>query len=186
MPKTIDAEILLPIATIKDKGLIYRGIYATEGIAWHFFPHSTDGFTQQGDYYVKQFDYRISDPTKTAYRIDDVVYNYIHYETKQGGVYFYYENNGNEVFAAQGQMGGNISLNIPVGMGIPQSLYYGESQHTVFDNPLMINGTAPYGSSEDDYVWKVVYNTVSEIGEVIGSDTQENQSWTEVKQQFNI
>ena len=29
MPRIIDAEIILPIATIKDKGLIY-GIYATE------------------------------------------------------------------------------------------------------------------------------------------------------------
>jgi hypothetical protein len=29
MPKTIDAEIVLPIATIKDKGLIYRGNCAT-------------------------------------------------------------------------------------------------------------------------------------------------------------
>lgn len=57
---------------------------------------------------------------------------------------------------------------------------------TANEGTLMIDGTAPYGSSEDDYVWKVVYNTVSEVGDVIDSSTQENQSWTEIKQNFNI
>ena len=177
-PITATVEVEVPLIVVKDKGFIYRGIYVTEGMAWHFFPQSTEGFTQQGDYYVKHFDYRISDPTKTAYRIDDVVYNYSHYEAKQGGVYFYYENNGNEVFAAQGQMGGNIGLNIPVGMGIPQSLYYGESQHTVFDNPLMINAKAPYGSLETDAVWTVSTSTLSPIGEVISTTIAENQIWS--------
>lgn len=187
MPKTIDAEIVLPIATIKDKGLIYRGIYATEGMAWNFSPQSTEGFVQQGDYYVKQFNYRISDQTKVAYLINDVRYNYSRYEAKQGGVYFYYANNGTEIFAAQGQMGGNASLNIPVGLGIPESLYFGEEQHTVYDYPIMINGKAPYGSSEDDAVWTVYINPLDEFGNVVDEEIEVlyNQVWSEIKQMYN-
>ena len=176
----VEAEFVMPTQIIIDKGYIYRGITSTEGIAWHFFPHSTDGFLQQDDYYVKQFDYRISDPTKTAYMIDDVIYNYSHYVSKLGGVYFYYENNGNEVFAAQGQMGGNISLHIPVELGIPESLYYGDAQHTVYDYPMMINGKAPYGSSEDDAVWKVYYNEVDYQGTVVSTTIQENVKWSDI------
>ena len=176
----VEAEFVMPTQIIIDKGYIYRGITSTEGIAWHFFPHSTDGFLQQGDYYVKHFDYRISDPTKTAYMINDVIYNYSHYETKQGGVYFYYENNGNEVFAAQGQMGGNVSLHILVELGIPESLYYGDAQHTVYDYPMMINGKAPYGSSEDEAVWKVYYNEVDYKGTVVSTTIQENVKWSDI------
>lgn len=187
MPKTIDAEILLPIATIKDKGLIYRGVYATEGLAWHFFPQSTTGFTQEGDYYRKQYDYRITDQTKVSYKVNGIRYNYSRYEAMHGGVYFYYASDGTEIFAAQGQIGGNVSLNIPVELGIPESLYYGEEQHTVYDYPMMINGKAPFGSSEDDAVWTVYINPIDEFGNVVEEEIEvlENQIWSEIEQMYN-
>ena len=95
-------------------------------------------------------------------------------------MYFYYENNGNEVFAAQGQMGGNVSLHIPVKLGMPESLYYGEEQHTVYDYPMMINGKAPYGSSEDEAVWKVYFNEVNYQGTVVSTTIQENVKWSDI------
>lgn len=176
----VEAEFVMPTQIIVDKGYIYRGITSTEGPAWHFFPQSTAGFTQEGDYYKKQFDYRITDQTKVAYKVNDVRYDYSRYEANQWGIYFYYANNGTEIFAAQGQVGGNVSLRIPVELGIPESLYYGEEQHTVYDYPIMINGKAPYGSSEDDAVWKVYFNEVDYKGTVVSTTIQEDVKWSEI------
>jgi hypothetical protein len=52
---------------------------------------------------------------------------------------------------------------------------------------LMINGKAPYGSSEDDAVWTVYINPLDEFGNVVEEEIEvlENQIWSEIKQMYN-
>ena len=52
---------------------------------------------------------------------------------------------------------------------------------------LMINGKAPYGSSEDDAVWTVYINPLDEYGNVVEEEIEvlENQIWSEIKQIYN-
>lgn len=52
---------------------------------------------------------------------------------------------------------------------------------------LMINGKAPYGSSEDDAVWTVYINPLDEFGNVVEEEIEvlENQIWSEIKNMYN-
>ena len=52
---------------------------------------------------------------------------------------------------------------------------------------LMINGKAPYGSSEDEAVWTVYINPLDEFGNVVEEEIEvlENQIWSEIKQMYN-
>lgn len=47
-------------------------------------------------------------------------------------------------------------------------------------NTMMINGKAPYGSREEDAVWKVYYNEVNHQGTVVSTTIQENVTWREI------
>lgn len=57
----------------------------------------------------------------------------------------------------------------------------------VTDTPIMINGKAPYGSSEDDAVWTVYINPLDEFGNVVEEEIEVlyNQIWSEIKQMYN-
>lgn len=52
---------------------------------------------------------------------------------------------------------------------------------------LMINGKAPYGSSEDDAVWTVFINPLDEYGNVVEEEIEVlyNQIWSEIKNMYN-
>ena len=52
---------------------------------------------------------------------------------------------------------------------------------------LMINGKAPYGSSEDDAVWTVYINPLDEYGNVVDEEVEVlyNQIWSEIKNMYN-
>ena len=52
---------------------------------------------------------------------------------------------------------------------------------------LMINGKAPFGSSEDDAVWTVYVNPLDEFGNVVEEEIEvlENQIWSEIKNMYN-
>lgn len=52
---------------------------------------------------------------------------------------------------------------------------------------LMINGKAPYGSSEEDAVWTVYINPLDEFGNVVEEEIEvlENQIWSEIKNMYN-
>ena len=52
---------------------------------------------------------------------------------------------------------------------------------------LMINGKAPYGSSEDDAVWTVYINPLDEFGNVVEEEIEVlyNQIWSEIKNMYN-
>ena len=55
------------------------------------------------------------------------------------------------------------------------------------NDTLMIDGTAPYGSSEDDAVWTVYINPLDEYGNVVEEEIEvlENQIWSEIKNMYN-
>ena len=52
---------------------------------------------------------------------------------------------------------------------------------------LMINGKAPFGSSEDDAVWTVYINPLDEFGNVVEEEIEvlENQIWSEIKNMYS-
>ena len=52
---------------------------------------------------------------------------------------------------------------------------------------LMINGKAPYGSSENDAVWTVYVNPLDEFGNVVEEEIEllYNQIWSEIKNMYN-
>ena len=54
------------------------------------------------------------------------------------------------------------------------------TEGVVENNIMMINGKAPYGSSEDDAVWKVYFNEVDYKGTVVSTTIQENVKWSEI------
>ena len=59
------------------------------------------------------------------------------------------------------------------------------TEGVVENNIMMINGKAPYGSSEDDAVWKVYFNEVDYQGTVVSTTIQENVKWSEIEQMYN-
>ena len=178
----VDFDIVLPLLSIKDKGSIYRGIYITYSVEYSTV---TPDFFEQGDNYRMIMDYRVSNPDVYVYKINDVAYSYDRTESSMGGVYFYYKHDESEIYVAQGQMGGNANINVPLSYGIPTSLSIGIV--TQLENSLMINAKAPYGSSEDDAVWTVYINPLDEFGNVVEEEIEvlENQIWSEIKNMYN-
>ena len=59
------------------------------------------------------------------------------------------------------------------------------TEGVVENNIMMINGKAPYSSSEDDAVWKVYFNEVDYQGTVVSTTIQENVKWSEIEQMYN-
>ena len=61
------------------------------------------------------------------------------------------------------------------------------TEGVVENNIMMINGKAPYGSSEDDAVWTVYKNPIDEFGNVVEEEIEvlENQVWSEIEQMYN-
>lgn len=58
---------------------------------------------------------------------------------------------------------------------------------TVDSQEYMVNGKAPYGSSEDDAVWTVYINPLDEYGNVVDEEIEVlyNQIWSEIKNMYN-
>lgn len=54
------------------------------------------------------------------------------------------------------------------------------TEGVVENNIMMINGKAPYGSSEDEAVWKIYYNEVNYQGTVVSTTIQEDVKWSEI------
>lgn len=77
----------------------------------------------------------------------------------------------------------DISLSTPYGVIEDKGLIY---RGKTVDN-LMINGKAPYGSSEDDAVWTVYINPLDEYGNVVEEEIEVlyNQIWSEIKNVYN-
>ena len=169
----VDTDIVLPLLSLINKGLIYRGRYITTQIDYSII--SPDFFIQ-GNYYRMIMDYRISDPNSYVYTINNIVYTYDRVEASMGGIYFYYKHNEDEIFVSQGQMGGTADINVPTSLGEPTSLSVGIIDE--LENPMMINAKAPYGSLETEAVWTVSTSTLSPIGEVISTTIAENQIWS--------
>ena len=83
--------------------------------------------------------------------------------------------------------GDRVSVNSDVVTPYAVVVDRGSIYRGINSNELMINGKAPYGSSEDDAVWTVFINPLDEFGNVVEEEIEvlENQIWSEIKNMYN-
>lgn len=175
---------VIPVVAMRDRGLIYRGFVTTESV--EEVDYEPD-FEQNGDFYTMELGNQM--PAQTRIILDGTEFVFDRYSAQYGGVTFYYSSDGTEIHVGMATLVPNptATLSVPVSFGTPESVVVPEKSPLPDGESLMINGKAPYGSSEDDAVWTVFINPLDEYGNVVEEEIEvlENQIWSEIKNMYN-
>lgn len=179
------AELEEELSLLEDRNMIIRGKVATILRTVTYTQVDTSDFVTVGDLQRKQLDFRLTgDPELTSWTLNGVEYQFDRAEGQQYGVIFYYKSESGEFFTGQGLGSGNLVINIPVSLGVPESLEYGEMQESEMGHTVVIDGRARIGTSEDTPAWRIWVNHTDSLGHIFQTDFYDNQSWSEFIERY--